>query len=66
MTVEKAGVKMGGRGGAQKPSKGLTPSYVPTKKEHDAAVKRAEADMKKHGFKTVEELTAYYDKKRGY
>ena len=43
-----------------------TPAYVPTKKEADAATKRAQADMKKHGFKTVEELEAYYDSKRGY
>ena len=52
--------------GAKKPTSKVTPSYVPTKKESDAAVKRAQADMKKHGFKTVDELTAYYDKKRGY
>lgn len=35
-------------------------------KERAALRKSAEADTKKHGFKTVEELTAYYDKKRGY
>lgn len=52
--------------GGKKPVSSLTPSYIPTKKESDMAVKRAEADMKRHGFKTVEELTAYYDKKRGY
>lgn len=37
-----------------------------TEKERAALRKNAEADMKKHGFKTPEELTAYYDKKRGY
>ena len=35
-------------------------------KERAALRKGAEADMKRHGFKTVEELTAYYDSKRGY
>lgn len=28
--------------------------------------KEAEEDMKKHGFKTVEQLIAYYDSQRGY
>ena len=37
-----------------------------TESERAALRKRAEADMKKHGFKTVDVLTAYYDKKRGY
>ena len=37
-----------------------------TDKERAALIKHAEADMKKHGFKTVEELEAYYDSKRGY
>lgn len=50
----------------QKPAKKLTPAYKPTKQQKDAAVKSAQADMKKHGFKTVDELTAYYDSKRGY
>lgn len=49
-----------------KPAGKLTPSYKPTKKQAAAAEKQAAADMKKHGFKTVEELTAFYDKKRGY
>lgn len=49
-----------------KPTKKLTPSYAPTKKQAEAAQKRAAADMKKHGFKTVEELTDFYDKQRGY
>lgn len=35
-------------------------------KERAALRKGAQADMKKHGFKTVDELKAYYDKKRGY
>lgn len=52
--------------GAKKPTSKLTPSYIPTKKEHDAAIKHVEADMKKHGFKTLDELIAYYDSKRGY
>ena len=52
--------------GAKPPKRGLTPSYKPTQKESDAAVKRAKADMKKHGLKTVDELIAYYDSKRGY
>lgn len=47
---------------AKKPSGGMKL----TEKERAALRKGAEADMKKHGFKTVEELTAYYDKKRGY
>lgn len=47
---------------AKKPSGGLALSD----KERAALRKSAEADMKRHGFKTVEELTAYYDKKRGY
>ena len=46
----------------KKPSGGLALSD----KERAALRKNAEADMKKHGFKTVEELTAYYDEKRGY
>lgn len=37
-----------------------------TEHERAALRKSAEADMKKHGFKTVDELTAYYDRKRGY
>lgn len=44
----------------------LTPSYKPTKKQSAAAQKQAEADMKKHGFKTVDELIDYYDKQRSY
>lgn len=35
-------------------------------KEREALKKGALADMRKHGFKTVEELEAYYDSKRGY
>jgi len=48
----------------KKPSGGS--SLKLTDKERAALRKGAEADMKKHGFKTVEELTAYYDSKRGY
>lgn len=43
-----------------------TPSYIPTKKEEAAAVKEVEADMKRLGFKTLEEYIDYIDKKRGY
>lgn len=50
----------------KKPSGKLTQSFVPTEKEKAAAIKSAQADMKKHGFKTVDELIAYYDSKRGY
>lgn len=35
-------------------------------KERASLRKTAEADMKKYGFKTVEELIAHYDKQRGY
>ncbi len=48
--------------GAKKPSGSL----ALTDKERAAMRKSAEADMKKHGFKTPEELIDYYDKKRGY
>ena len=51
---------------SSKPAARLTPSYKPTKKQAAAAQKQAEADMKKHGFKTVDELIDHYDKKRGY
>lgn len=51
---------------ANKPTAKLTPSFKPTKKQATAAQKQAEADMKKHGFKTIDELTDFYDKKRGY
>lgn len=44
----------------------LNPAYRPTKKQAEAAQKRAEADMKKHGFKTVDELIDHYDRQRGY
>ena len=47
---------------APKMSKGLMVSD----KERAALRKSAEADMKRLGFKSVEELTAYYDTKRGY
>ena len=47
----------------QKP---LSKSLLPTEKERAKLKKSAEADMKRHGFKSVEELTAYYDSKRGY
>lgn len=35
-------------------------------KERAALRKGALADMQKYGFRTVDELTAYYDSKRGY
>ena len=47
----------------QKP---LSKSLMPTEKEKAELKRRAEADMKRHGFKTVDELMAYYDSKRGY
>ena len=37
-----------------------------TDKEKAAMAKRAMVDMKRLGFKTPEELQAYYDSKRGY
>lgn len=37
-----------------------------TDEERARLRKSAEADMKKLGFMTVDELTAYYDSKRGY
>ena len=37
-----------------------------TAKERESLKKSAEAEMKKHGFKTPEELIAYRDKTRGY
>lgn len=46
----------------KKKSSGITV----TEKEKAAWARQAEADMKKHGFKTVDELIAYYDSKRGY
>lgn len=49
---------------AKKPS-GDSPLKL-SEKELNALIKRAEADMKKHGFKSVDELTDYYDGKRGY
>ena len=45
---------------------GKRSSYTLSQKERTALKKGAEADMKKHGFKTPEELAAHYDKKRGY
>lgn len=51
---------------AKKSAGKLTPAFKPTKKQAEAARKRAEADMKKHGFKSVDELTDYYDRQRGY
>ena len=50
----------------QKPAKKPAGGLALSEKERAALRKSAEADMKRHGFKTVEELTAYYDKKRGY
>lgn len=46
--------------------KPLSSSLKVSDKEKAELRRRAEADMKRHGFKTVEELTDYYDKKRGY
>ena len=54
-------------GGGKKPAKASGSSSLrPTEKERAALRKGAAADMKKHGFKTVDELIAYYDSKRGY
>ena len=50
----------------QKTVKGLSSRPMLTQKEQEAAVKRVDADMKKHGFKTLDELMDYYDSKRGY
>lgn len=50
----------------QKQTKKASGGVKVSDKERAALRKSAEADMKKHGFKTVDELTAYYDKKRGY
>lgn len=50
----------------QKSAKKSTGGLKVSDKEREALKKSAEADMKRHGFKTVEELTAYYDSKRGY
>lgn len=44
----------------------ICPALSLTEDELAALRKSAEADMKKHGFKTADELTAYYDSKRGY
>lgn len=49
--------------GAKKAAKN---GFTLTDKEREKLRKGAEADMKKHGFKTVDELIAYYDSKRGY
>ncbi len=51
--------------GAKKPAK-ASGSLKLTEKERAALRKGAQADMKKHGFKTVDELIAYYDKQKGY
>ena len=50
----------------QKQAKKTSGGIKVSDKERAALRKSAEADMKKHGSKTVDELTAYYDKKRGY
>ena len=50
----------------QKTVKGLSSNLMLTQKEREALRKGAEADMKKHGFKTIDELIAYYDSLRGY
>ena len=50
----------------QKTKKKPSGSIALTDKERAELRKGAQADMKRHGFKTVEELEAYYDSKRGY
>ncbi len=50
----------------QKPAKKSSGSLSLTQKERAALRKGAQADMKRHGFKTIEELEAYYDSKKGY
>ena len=50
----------------QRTARGLSSNLMLTQKEREALRKGAEADMKKHGFKTVDELIAYYDSLRGY
>lgn len=37
-----------------------------TKQELDRMAKKAEAEMKRLGFKNIDDYTAYIDKKRGY
>lgn len=41
-------------------------SLALTKTEGAALAKKAEAEAKKRGFKSVDEYIAYIDKKRGY
>ena len=48
------------------PKKAVGGGLSVSDKEISRMAKSAEADMKKHGFKTVDELVAYYDSKRGY
>lgn len=43
-----------------------TPSYIPTKKEVEARARATTLEMKRLGFKTLEEYIDYIDKKRGY
>jgi len=50
----------------QKSNKKPSNSMKLSDKEREKLRKGAEADMKKHGFKTVDELIDHYDKKRGY
>lgn len=42
------------------------PAFQMSPKEKAAATKRTKDNMKKLGFKTVEEYIRYIDKKRGY
>lgn len=44
----------------------LSPQLTLSDKERADLRAAALATMQKHGFTTVEELTAYYDSKRGY
>lgn len=49
-----------------KKGSGLSSSLTPTDKERKAAIRSVEREMKKHGFKTVDEYIDYIDSKRGY
>ena len=62
-TPQKSATSTKGAKSTKKQSSILKP---PTEKERAKWRKNADAEMKKHGFKTVDELIEYYDSKRGY
>lgn len=58
---------MPAKSNAQKaPKKATGGGLTISNQELSKLAKSAQADMKKYGFKTVEELTSFYDSKRGY